>query len=181
MILSDLPLLSLVLFFIWRNGEPFLSIGFTFKNIWREAALGVVLFIPIMLIMAAVEAALRAGGLSVPQTAPTFLVPSGTFQIGLAVVFLIVVAVSEEVIFRGYLIKRFASFSNSPIIALFISSAIFAVGHGYQRTGGMLGVGVLGLIFGVVYLWRRSLTAPIVMHFIQNFLGIIALPFGLPS
>jgi membrane protease YdiL (CAAX protease family) len=34
----------------------------------------------------------------------------------------------------------------------------------------------LGLMFAVVYVWRQSLVAPIVMHFLQDFPGIVALP-----
>jgi uncharacterized protein len=39
-------------------------------------------------------------------------------------------------------------------------------------------VGILGLAFAAVYLWRRSLVAPIVMHFMQDFIAIIAIPLA---
>jgi len=32
------------------------------------------------------------------------------------------------------------------------------------------------VVFALVYLWRRSLVAPIVMHFLQDFVGIILVP-----
>jgi len=180
-ILSDIPLLCLVLYFVWRNRESFLSIGVTLRNGWREAAVGGLLFVPLLLGMSLVEKVLRAGGLSVPQEAPSFLVPSGAGQIALALLLLVVVAVSEEVIFRGYLIRRFTALSLNPVAALILSSAVFALGHGYERSGGAVGVGILGLIFGAIYLWRNSLVAPMVMHFIQNFVGMILLPLGVLS
>ena len=99
----------------------------------------------------------------------------------LAFVLLVVVAVSEEVIFRGYLIRRFVVLSKNPVTALVLSSAIFAMGHGYERSGGMASVAVLALVFGAVYLWRGSLIAPMVMHFIQDFIGIILIPMGVLS
>jgi membrane protease YdiL (CAAX protease family) len=34
----------------------------------------------------------------------------------------------------------------------------------------------MGLAFALVYLWRKSLVAPIVMHFLQDFIGIVLLP-----
>jgi len=37
-------------------------------------------------------------------------------------------------------------------------------------------VGVMGLVFALVYLWRQSLVAPMVMHFLQDFIGIVLLP-----
>lgn len=179
--LNDIPLLCLVVYFVWRNEEPFPSIGLTLRRGWREAIIGAVLFVPLTLGMGLVERLIRAAGLSLPQGPPPFLVPAGGGQIAIALLFLIVVAVSEEVIFRGYLIRRFTTLTRNPTAALVLSSAVFAMGHGYERSGGALGVGILGLIFGGVYLWRRSLIAPMVMHFIQDFIGIILIPFHLLS
>ena len=113
--------------------------------------------------------------------AAAFLVPSGGGQVALAVLLVIVVAVSEEVIFRGYLIHRFKAVLKSPVAALMLSSAVFAMGHGYERSGGMVGVAILGLIFGAIYLWRKSLVAPMVVHFIQDFFGMILIPLGVLS
>jgi membrane protease YdiL (CAAX protease family) len=180
-LLTDIPLLCLVLFFLWRNQEPFSFIGLTLRKGWLEAAIGVILFVPLMLGMNLLEAAFRSAGLSMLREAPAFLVPSGADQIALALVLLVVVAVSEEVIFRGYLIRRFTVLSKNPVTALVLSSAIFAMGHAYERSGGVASVAAMALIFGAVYLWRRSLVAPIVMHFIQDFIGIILIPLGVLS
>lgn len=151
----------------------------TFRNAWKEIGIGVALFVPVMVGMTLILQSLKSGGLSVPEKAPAYLVPSGTGQYVLAVILLIVVAVSEEVIFRGYLIRRFNALARNPGAALLLSSIIFAMGHGYQQSGGVVGVGILGLVFGAVYLWRGSLVAPMVMHFIQNFFGMILVPGGL--
>ena len=180
-LLNDIPLLCLVVYFLWRNEEPFQSIGLTLRSWWKEAIIGAVLFVPLTLGMGLVGRLIRAAGLSVPQETPSFLVPSGGGQIAFAFLFLVVVAVSEEVIFRGYLIRRFTALTRNPIASLVLSSAVFAMGHGYERSGGVVGVGILGLIFGAVYLWRKSLIAPMVMHFIQDFIGIILIPFQVLS
>jgi len=37
-------------------------------------------------------------------------------------------------------------------------------------------VGVMGAVFAVIYLWRRTLVAPVVIHFLQDFLSIVLLP-----
>jgi len=180
-ILTDTPLLCLVLYFVWRNGEPFRAIGFFFRNPLKEAAIGIALFLPLLIVMGLIERILRASGLSLPKTAPPYLIPEGSGQVILAIFLLVVVAVSEEVIFRGYLIHRFSRLFESRVTALLLSSALFALGHGYEKSGGVAGVGILGLIFGAVYLWRKSLVAPMVMHFVQDFTGIILAPLGLFS
>jgi membrane protease YdiL (CAAX protease family) len=46
----------------------------------------------------------------------------------------------------------------------------------YEGSAGLVTVGVMGAVFAVIYLWRRSLVAPIVMHFLQDFLSIVLLP-----
>jgi uncharacterized protein len=53
---------------------------------------------------------------------------------------------------------------------------IFAVGHGYEGTAGAVTVGTLGLAFGAVYLWRRSLVAPATMHLLLDPIPILLIP-----
>ena len=98
----------------------------------------------------------------------------------LAFVLVLVVAVSEQTIFRGYLILRLRSVTTSSVLAVLLSAVVFSLGHGYEGTAGVVTVGVMGLIFALVYVWRGSLLAPIVMHFLQDFVAIILLPlFGM--
>ena len=87
-----------------------------------------------------------------------------------------VVALAEETIFRGYLLLRLLPILRSKTAAVLVSSAIFAVGHGYEGSAGLATVGVMGAVFALIYLWRGSLVAPIVMHFLQDFLSIVLLP-----
>ncbi len=175
-IVHNLTLLSLVLFFIWRNGEPFESLGLTFPNSGREIAIGIGLFFPFVFGISLFEMLLHEVGFVLPDAPPRYLIPSGSAQYLLAFAFLGVVAVSEEAIFRGYLMLRFHAVTGSSSVAVLLSSTIFAIGHGYQGSGGVLTVGLMGLLLALVYLWRGSLVAPITMHFLQNFIGIILVP-----
>ncbi|MGZ3514195.1 MAG: CPBP family glutamic-type intramembrane protease [Syntrophales bacterium] len=34
----------------------------------------------------------------------------------------------------------------------------------------------MGVIFVLIYIWRKSLVTPIVMHFLQDFIRIVLLP-----
>jgi membrane protease YdiL (CAAX protease family) len=176
-ILRDLALVCLIWFFLWRNREPLVRIGWTARHWFREALLGIVLFVPVFFGAAALEWLLQGIGLSGPApSGPSFLNERGPIEAVLAVVLVAVVAVSEETIFRGYLILRLGSTLRSMTAALLVSSAVFAVGHGYEGSAGLVTVGVLGLVFAVVYVWRGSLVAPIVMHFLQDFLSIVLVP-----
>lgn len=176
-ILRDLALVSLILFFIWRNNEPATWIGWTFKNSRKEIFLGIILFIPFTFGTGLLEKGLQAIGLSVPSTPlPSFLAARGMAEFLLALALVVVVALAEETIFRGYLILRFKTITSNPIGAALLSAAIFSLGHGYEGSAGVVTVGVMGLVFAFVFMWRQSLVAPIVMHFLQDFLGIVLLP-----
>ena len=176
-ILRDLGLVGLIAFFLWRNREPLGRIGWTLRNQRKEVLLGLGLFVGLFLVSGLVEPLFRAMGLSAPSTpTPRFLTVSGGWEFVLASVLVVVVAVAEETIFRGYLILRFTEIGGNRAVAVLLSSVVFALGHGYEGTAGVATVGVMGLLLALVYVWRQSLVAPIVMHCVQDFVGIVVLP-----
>jgi len=173
----DLGLVSLIMFFLWRNGEPVGRIGCTLEQGGREAALGVGLFILLFGGTVLVESLLHSAGVPAPATLrPQFLTARGPAELWLALTLVVVVAAAEEIIFRGYLILRLSAVTRRPAVAALLSAIIFSLGHGYEGAAGVITVGVMGLGLAVVYLWRRSLLAPIVMHFLQDFASIVLLP-----
>jgi uncharacterized protein len=177
-IFRDLGLVSLILFFLWRNGENVERVGWSLRHAGREAALGVALFVPFVFGATLLERGLLRVGLSRPATPlPSFLQARSAAELLLAVVLVAVVALAEETIFRGYLMLRFQAVLRGSARAVLLSSVIFSLGHGYEGSVGLVTVGVMGAVFAIIYLWRRSLVAPIVMHFLQDFLSIVLLPF----
>jgi len=175
-IFRDLALVALILFFLWRNGEPLTRVGWTWRNFWGELALGVVLFIPFFIVTNLVALALTAAGLSTPPAGPSFLTPLSYEEVALGFVLVVVVAIAEETIFRGYLILRFENLLPSAGTAILLSALIFSLGHGYEGETGVGTVFVMGVILALVYIWRRSLVAPATMHFLQDFLAIVLIP-----
>lgn len=176
-IFRDLALVCLIVFFLWHNGESVALIGWTWHRSARDLILGVILFLPFGAGAALLEKLLLSAGLSAPSTAlPKSLEAEGKVEMILGAILVTVVAIAEETIFRGYLLLRFRAILGSTTAAVVLSSVIFAVGHGYEGSAGLVTVGFMGGVFALVYLWRGSLIAPIVMHFLQDFLGIILIP-----
>jgi len=173
LIIQDLSLVSLVFYFIWRNGEPLRDLGWTFKNGWRDVFLGLVLFMPFTYVARILDTALRHAGLSPPTIQAAALSAHGPGEVALGVVLVVIVALAEETIFRGYLILRFQGAHLGPVAAAVLSTLIFSLGHGYEGTAGVVTVIYMGLTFAFIYLWRGSLVAPIIMHFLQDFSGIV--------
>jgi len=93
---------------------------------------------------------------------------------------MIVVAVYEELAFRGYIQQNLME-SIHPVKALVITAVIFAFFHGTNPNGSLLGtinVFLAGLLLGVNYLYTRNLWFGIGLHFTWNFLQGPVLGFG---
>ena len=179
-IARDIALVFLILFFIRRTGEPVAAIGWRAPRLARDLGLGIVLFPVLYLGSGFIDAVLRSEGFSGPSSSGSNLVPStAPGQVALAILLVAVVAVSEETIFRGYLVRRLEQVTGSAAWAVVLSAGIFALGHGYEGTAGALTVGLTGVGLGLVYRWRRSLVAPVVMHFLLDLVSIVVLPLVL--
>jgi membrane protease YdiL (CAAX protease family) len=175
-ILDNLALVALILFFLRRNREPLARIGWIPENLSGNLLLGLVLFVPLFTGAGILEAGLSAAGLAATSTTPSFLQYQGISGAALALLLVLVVAIAEETIFRGYLILRLQAVTSSPWAAVLLSSAIFSIGHGYEGPAGVITTGVIGAVYAVIYLSRRSLVSPIVLHFLQDFTTILLLP-----
>jgi membrane protease YdiL (CAAX protease family) len=176
--LRDLGLVNLLLFFLWRNGESWERLGWNFKNGWKDVVLGSVLFVPTFLIAGLLDSYLQAAGFSTPKNPmPAFLEARGGAELALAFFLVIIVAIAEETIFRGYLLLRFQEVRLTSSTAVLWSALIFSLGHGYEGASGVVTVGFMGAVFALVYFWRGSLVAPMVMHFLQDFIGIVLAPW----
>lgn len=176
-IARDASLVCLVLFFLWKNGEPVERLGWSFHRMGKESILGFVLYPPFFLATAGVASGLQSIGLSgPPKNLPAFLSVSGSGEILLALGLVAVVALAEETVFRGYLLLRFQALISNRPLAVLLSAGVFMLGHGYEGAAGVLTVGLMGVVFAVVYLWRGSIVAPVVMHFLQDLTMIVILP-----
>lgn len=93
---------------------------------------------------------------------------------GLLGVALPVVAIFEELLFRGVLIGGLAvagvetGMAVSPWLFVGLSAVAFALGHGAQGRGGILVTGALGGVLGTVFVLTWSLPLVIVAHYVVN-------------
>jgi len=173
----DLALLALVWLLVRRGGQTGLALGWSRERLGTEVGVGVLLFPAMFVVGIVVEQLALALGASGPSAVQPSLVPAPSAgQVVLAVLLVCVVAVSEETLFRGYLVLRLQGATGSIAWALAGSTVLFALGHGYEGLAGMLGVGAQGLLLAVVYVWRERLTAPITMHLLQDLLVLVLLP-----
>lgn len=176
-VFHDLAFVGLIVFFVWRNGEPVKRLGWSAGQFQREVWLGIVLFVAVFMAASLLDRFLTASGVSSSHgSLPSFLKAKSPAQYAALTLMIVVVAFAEETIFRGYLILRLRSLTGSDLGAIVISSVIFSLGHGYEGTAGMITVFFIGAVLATVYIWRKNLVAPMVIHFLQDFVSIVLLP-----
>ena len=92
-------------------------------------------------------------------------------------------AFGEEMVYRGYLMNRFAFLFGENrtgwVLALIVTSVLFGLVHLYQGPSGMISTGFSGLVFGLAYLANgRNLWAPTVAHGIYDTIGFVLIYLG---
>ena len=80
-----------------------------------------------------------------------------------AVVVMIAGGVREEVQ-RGFIVHRFGQYLGGGLAGVLFYSVLFGLGHFEQGYDATLATAALGAIWGLVYLRRGSIVAPVVSH-----------------
>ena len=79
----------------------------------------------------------------------------------------------EELLFRGFLISRGIEMKIRPMQMVLISTAVFVAPHAIFWPGPhLLLVTSAGLAFGLIFIWKKDLTACILAHISFNVIGI---------
>lgn len=79
----------------------------------------------------------------------------------------------KEEVQRAFILQRFRDELRIPILGLALWSLMFGYGHAVQGIDSALGATIFGILFGIFYLWRRSMIAPMVAHSVYNSLVLI--------
>ena len=74
----------------------------------------------------------------------------------------------KEEVQRAFVLVRFGSYLGGIYVGLVLWSVFFAYGHVIQGVDNAFGAGMLGLMFGLLYIWRRNLTAPMIAHAVYD-------------
>lgn len=174
-LLDSALLIGLILIFLKAHGERARTIFLGSKDIGLEARAGVPLTLAALAIGLGVLASIQA-------FAPWLhTVESNPFQELLrtprdAALFAIVVIVAggiREELQRAFLLHRFRIWLGGGAVGVVVTSVAFGTGHLLQGTDAAIATGLLGAFWGVVYLRRRSVVAPVVSHSGFNLLQIV--------
>jgi membrane protease YdiL (CAAX protease family) len=92
-------------------------------------------------------------------------------KVFVVLVCLVLVAFTEEILCRGYILRRLMT-AYPPYIALLLSSFVFMLLHVFNQNVcliGLLNIFISGFWFGLYYIRYQNLWFPIGLHFAWNF------------
>ncbi len=82
--------------------------------------------------------------------------------------------ITEELVFRGYIMPRLQLLFNKTYLSIIISSVIFGLIHfGYGTALNVIGPFIIGLVFALHYYKYRNIKILIICHFLWDYVVIL--------
>ena len=167
--------IGLVCFFIRSRGERIRDVLLGARPVLREAFLGVLLVPFVFLIVALILAIVLTyvpGLHNVPENPLEAMLQTPRD----AAIFSIVVMVAggfREEVQRGFIVHRFDRYLGGAAVGVTVYSLAFGLGHLEQGRDAAVATGLLGAVWGSIYMVRRSIMAPVVSHAGFNLLQLL--------
>jgi len=189
-LVRDLALLLLLAALVVADGQGPRHLGLERRHLGDELRAAVPALVGLMLAhfvvsLLVVLGALAVGGdvLGAEIGARTELVDTLVERLVLTLPLVVVASVTEEIAFRGFMLPRLRVVLGGWAPALLLGALSFGLGHVYEGTLATVQTAGIGLVLGVIFLWRRRLPACIVAHVGFNalalLLALLALGLGL--
>ena len=171
----------LVLAWAWGSRTPWQEVGFSRPRSWIVTiVLGIVLGIALRAVMKF----LVMPALGAPPNPAFHHLEGNTAALPLAILVMgFLAAFSEEVVMRGFLFERLTRLFGRGAAAMtaivLVTSAIFGAGHyPLQGLAGAQHAGIMGLIFGALYVATGRVWLPIITHGAFNLTGLAIIYLG---
>ena len=154
----------LVLWFFMKylDKERFIQLGFETKNKRSEFIIGI--GIGAFIMCAGYFILLNLGEINFER------INFDAKEITISIILFIIVAVSEEVFLRGYILKNLMV-SFNKYIALIVSSILFSLMHGFNPNIDLFSLATIflaGILLGLSYIHTKNLWFPIALHLSWN-------------
>jgi membrane protease YdiL (CAAX protease family) len=174
-LLDTLLVVSLVFYFIRVHRESPRAMLLGHRSILREALFGILivpaLFLLILLVLALVLT--FAPWLHNVERNPfEDMMQTRRDTLAFGIVVMIAGGLREE-IQRGFILRRFEQYLGGGLVGVIVFSAMFGLGHVEQGIDAALATSLLGAAWGVIYLARRSIVAPMVSHAAFNLAQLV--------
>ena len=95
------------------------------------------------------------------------------YELLLSWILMLLVALTEEIAFRGFVLGHLLTAGANRFVALFLSSALFSLMHIFNPNFSLiafLNILLAGILIGSTYIYTRNLWFPIALHLFWNWL-----------
>ena len=175
---------GICLFLLWNRNWKWSDFGFGQKLNWRTVKNALLLTVLIVIgINICIEPFLELyfGRINLSSLDDI----RGNF-VGYAFIMVVVwvfAAFGEELLFRGYYMKRLAELIGDTdkawLMAAVLISVYFGVSHNYQGTSGMIAVGLVGFCQAIIfYKNRQNLMLGVLVHGFYDTIGVTLIYFN---
>ena len=106
-----------------------------------------------------------------------FVNPRGVVEVTLWAMMSMTSGFCEELVFRGYLQRQFLALTGSGALAVLAQAILFGVAHAYQGSKQVITITLLGLLYGILAQWRKSLRPGIISHAWSDIVNVIPIRF----
>jgi membrane protease YdiL (CAAX protease family) len=162
-----------------REGLPPGSMGLTGRGWLLEAGIGLlgaaVVMVGIVGVSTYVQIFLPYLVPMLQQSQESISEALPPMSIGTVVALTVVVAIYEELLFRGFLLPRLRVLTGSWWSAILLGATGFGLLHMYQAAPAAVMIMGLAVFLSVLFVWRGSLIAPMVTHFVIDAIQLAAL------
>lgn len=87
------------------------------------------------------------------------------------IILAVIPAVGEELLFRGVIQQIIQKWTGKGILAVILTALIFSTLH--LQFYGFLPRLILGIVFGLLFLWGKSVLIPVIAHFLNNLIPVV--------
>jgi membrane protease YdiL (CAAX protease family) len=165
-LLDAVAVVGLVLVFLRAHHESPRSVLFGDRSLVREALLGIAilpaLFMLVVLVLVVINRFAPYLHNVLRNPMENMLRTRGNAMI-FAVVVMVAGGVREEVQ-RGFIAHRFGQYLGGALWGVAVYSVFFGFLHFEQGYDAMIATGLLGFVWGLLYISRRSIVVPMVSH-----------------
>ncbi len=165
-LLDAVLVIGLVVVFLLARRERIRDVLFKHRSAIREVLLGIaflpvafVVVILVLLVVLAVAPQLH----NVPRNPFEDMLLNRSDALIFAVVVMVAGGVREEVQ-RAFILHRFHHYLGGARVGIVVHSALFGLGHIDQGIDASIATALLGAVWGLLYLARGSILAPMVSH-----------------
>ncbi len=173
-LLDTLAIVGLVVVFLRVRDERATRVLLGSGPLWREARRGLAWLPVVFGLMIGLSAVLKAVAPwlhNVPEN-PLQAMLTSPWRVAIFAVVVVLAGGVREEVQRAFILHRFDTDLGGARLGLVLFSVAFGLGHLTQGIDAAIVTGMLGLLWGAIYLARRSMVAPAVSHALFNLLQI---------